>query len=255
MAAAARVVARCCRYFGWWRNVRSPGPADSMGATPVTSALPSPSRVHPRARAKASSRMTRPLLLPVIGRQDLVGQVSPLACIDDARLRLQDERVLLLLPVGHDQLPDLPEYLVEQLRLPLLQVPIEVLEEPAQVPDLPIDRLLPLPPGRLAQDRSLLLEICLHLLDFLLLRPDLLLLGVPLLLQLRLGLLPLGGFVQDLLDVQEADLQGILLCRRESGGSQHSQRRQARRHASPPLSPHAPPPGPPPPPQTHPRRT
>jgi len=54
---------------------------------------------------------------------------------------------------------DVPEDLVQEIRLPLLEIPVRVLEEPAQVADLPVDRLLPLLPGRFTQDRPLLLQV------------------------------------------------------------------------------------------------
>ena len=57
IAAEARVVARRDAYFGFERNVTSPGRASSRLATFTISIVPSPSRRHPR-RAASSARVT-----------------------------------------------------------------------------------------------------------------------------------------------------------------------------------------------------
>ena len=59
ITADARVVGSFEAYFGFARNVRSPGPASSRPATRVTSIAPSPSRRQPRRWASSASVMRR----------------------------------------------------------------------------------------------------------------------------------------------------------------------------------------------------
>src|SRR5262249_7043719 len=55
ITALALQFARKERYLGWVRNVISPGPACSMGATPEISTFPSPTTSPPTSWASSES--------------------------------------------------------------------------------------------------------------------------------------------------------------------------------------------------------
>src|SRR3972149_715706 len=143
----------------------------TRSASPSRTA-PSASARWPRVYGPPVSPMGPPLLLClsrflVEGLDDLVGQVRLRGAVDDAGATLlDDEEEALLLADALDNPGDIDEDLLEEPLLLPLQLGAVVIHYAPEIPHLPFQRLLLLLAGIDAEERALLLELLLALLEF-----------------------------------------------------------------------------------------
>src|SRR3990170_1340012 len=113
----------------------------------------------------------------VVAFQDLFAEVGGIAAVDHSALPfLDDERESLLLAIVPNHSRDVSEEVVEKLAFALGQVAVEILGQPLEIPQLASNVLFTVFLRGVAQDRSLLLELRIHLLDLRLFEADLFLL-------------------------------------------------------------------------------